>query len=102
MGRRSIAEGNDEVLQPGMTFHLPIMFRVPRKFGVGLSETIAITEDGCDGLVEGEGAREVDVAGRPYGTGERPGRWGCRNVGLGKSLDSSLGLGMTEKGGALG
>ena len=60
-GATFIAEGNDEVLQPGMTFHLPIMFRVPRKFGVGLSETIAITEDGCEVLTEE--ARELYVAG---------------------------------------
>jgi len=47
-----IAEGVEEVLQPGMTFHLPIMFRVPGEFGVGLSETIAITEQGCEILTE--------------------------------------------------
>jgi Xaa-Pro dipeptidase len=47
-----IAEGVEEVLQPGMTFHLPIMFRVPGQFGVGLSETIAITEQGCEILTE--------------------------------------------------
>jgi Xaa-Pro dipeptidase len=47
-----IAEGVEQALQPGMTFHLPIMFRVPGKFGVGLSETIAITEHGCEILTE--------------------------------------------------
>ena len=51
-GAAFIAEGNHEVLQAGMTFHLPIMFRVPRKFGVGMSETIAITEEGCEVLTE--------------------------------------------------
>ena len=51
-GAAFIAEGNDTVLEAGMTFHLPIMFRVPREFGVGMSETIAITEDGCEVLTE--------------------------------------------------
>ena len=51
-GAAFIAEGNDTVLEPGMTFHLPIMFRVPRRFGVGMSETIAITEEGCEVLTE--------------------------------------------------
>ena len=49
-GAAFIAEGNEEVLQAGMTFHLPIMFRVPREFGVGMSETIAITDEGCEVL----------------------------------------------------
>ena len=47
-----IAEGVDEPLLPGMTFHMPITYRVPGQFGVGLSETIAITEDGCEVLTE--------------------------------------------------
>ena len=51
-GAAFIAEGNDTVLEAGMTFHLPIMFRAPREFGVGMSETIAITEDGCEVLTE--------------------------------------------------
>ena len=46
------AEGVDEPLVPGMTFHMPITYRVPGQFGVGLSETIAITEDGCEVLTE--------------------------------------------------
>ena len=48
------AEGVDEPLVPGMTFHMPITYRVPGQFGVGLSETIAITEDGCEVLTEEE------------------------------------------------
>ena len=47
-----IGEGVETILQPGMTFHLPIMFRVPGKFGIGLSETIAITEGDCEILTE--------------------------------------------------
>ena len=33
---------------------MPITYRVPGQFGVGLSETIAITEDGCEVLTEEE------------------------------------------------
>jgi Xaa-Pro aminopeptidase len=47
-----IAEGVEQVLQPGMTFHLPIAMRLPGKFCVGLSETIAVTETGCEVLTE--------------------------------------------------
>jgi Xaa-Pro aminopeptidase len=56
-----IGEGVEEVLQPGMTFHLPIMFRVPGKFGIGLSETIAITEQGCEILTEQD--RDLHIVG---------------------------------------
>ena len=54
-----IGEGVDIVLKPGMTFHLPIMFRVPGKFGVGMSETIAITETGCEVLTQQERSLHV-------------------------------------------
>lgn len=42
--------GSDLVLQPGMTFHLPIGIRVPGRYGISLSESILITETGCDVL----------------------------------------------------
>jgi Xaa-Pro dipeptidase len=51
-GPALIAEGIDQILQPGMTFHLPIAMRVPGEFCVGLSETIAVTEAGCEVLTE--------------------------------------------------
>ena len=35
-----------------MTFHLPIAMRRPGEFCVGLSETIAVTETGCEVLTE--------------------------------------------------
>jgi Xaa-Pro aminopeptidase len=54
-----IAEGVDRPLLAGMTFHVPIMFRVPGKFAVGLSETIAITETGCEILTESSRALHV-------------------------------------------
>ena len=33
-----------------MVFHTPLAFRLPGKFGVGISETIRITENGCEPL----------------------------------------------------
>ena len=35
------AEGVEQELRPGMTFHMPITYRAPGRFGVGMSETIA-------------------------------------------------------------
>ena len=48
------AEGVEQELLPGMTFHMPITYRAPGRFGVGMSETILITEDGCESLTEQE------------------------------------------------
>lgn len=45
-----IAEGVEDVLRPGMTFHLPLAFRCPGEFGIGISETILVTEFGCEPL----------------------------------------------------
>jgi Xaa-Pro dipeptidase len=45
-----IAEGVEEPFRPGMTFHLPLAFRLPGRFGIGISETILVTEDGCEAL----------------------------------------------------
>ena len=49
-----IAEGVETTLVPGLTFHLPICLRVPGELGVGLSESIAITETGCEVLTQKE------------------------------------------------
>lgn len=45
-----LAEGSDLVLEPDMVFHLPLAFRCPARFGVGISETIRITKTGCEPL----------------------------------------------------
>ncbi|MGD0084413.1 MAG: Xaa-Pro peptidase family protein [Acidimicrobiales bacterium] len=55
-----IAEGEERELRPGMTFHLPMCLFVPRQFGTGFSESVAVTEDGCEVLTPG-GARELAV-----------------------------------------
>jgi Xaa-Pro dipeptidase len=56
-----IAEGNERPLEPGMTFHLPIGIWIPGKCGVSFSETVIVTEEGCDLVTPGEG-RELYVA----------------------------------------
>ncbi len=45
-----IAEGAEEIFQPGMAFHLPIAMRVPGRYGVSLSETVLVTDIGCEPL----------------------------------------------------
>lgn len=49
-----ISPGSEDVLQPGMTFHLPICTWVPSdKYGVGFSESVLVTETGCELLTPG-------------------------------------------------
>ena len=55
-----ITEGNEEVLEPGMTFHSPISFRIPGELGVGFSETWALTESGVEVLTDHD--RSLHVA----------------------------------------
>lgn len=52
-----IAEGAHRVLEPGMTFHLAVCSMVPSRHGVGFSESIVITEDGCETLTPNEDFR---------------------------------------------
>ncbi len=50
-----IAEGSNTVLKPGMCFHLPICVWVPTdKYGIGFSESIHVTESGCETLTPGK------------------------------------------------
>ncbi|MDQ2701041.1 MAG: Xaa-Pro peptidase family protein [Actinomycetota bacterium] len=48
-----IAEGAERELEAGMCFHLPINPMYPGEFGLGFSESIVITEDGCEVLTPG-------------------------------------------------
>ena len=43
-----IVEGSSTVLRPGMTFHAVRSLRVPGLMAAGFSETIAVTETGCE------------------------------------------------------
>jgi Xaa-Pro dipeptidase len=45
-----IVAGSDRVLEPGMCFHLVELFQVPGERGVGFSETVAVTDTGCEVL----------------------------------------------------
>jgi Xaa-Pro aminopeptidase len=47
-----IAEGRDDVLEVGMTFHLHRVLRVPGVVGVGFSETAVVTARGYELLTE--------------------------------------------------
>jgi Xaa-Pro dipeptidase len=49
-GVMSVQQYGDVVLEPGMTFHMPPAMRMPGKFAVGFSETVAVTETGCEVL----------------------------------------------------
>ena len=49
-----IALGDETALQPGMVFHQPIALRVYGKIGVAFSETVLITETGCEALTRVE------------------------------------------------
>ena len=44
----SLQKGDKRVLVPGMVYHMPPAIRQMGEFGVGFSETIIVTEDGCE------------------------------------------------------
>lgn len=48
-----IAEGIERELKAGMCFHCPICIFIPRSAGIGFSESIAITRQGCETLGPG-------------------------------------------------
>jgi Xaa-Pro aminopeptidase len=50
VGRKALSlrpEG-EEPLEPGMTFHVVCLLSYPEKFGIFVSDTVAVTEDGPD------------------------------------------------------
>ena len=49
-GRFMIAEGVHEPMVPNMTFLSPITLRLPGILGIGYTETLAVTETGCEVL----------------------------------------------------
>lgn len=55
----TLAAGNPREIQVGMTFHLPIAFRVIGEYGVGFSETVVVTESGAEPL--GAAPRELAI-----------------------------------------
>ncbi|OBR64362.1 creatininase [Paenibacillus oryzae] len=57
----SLQRDDERVLKPGMVFHIPPALRVPNQFGVGFSETLVVTESGCEILTSLP--RELTVIG---------------------------------------
>jgi Xaa-Pro dipeptidase len=57
-----IARGAEQVLEPGMAFHLPICLCVPRVAGVGFSESVVVTDDGCELLTPGDARHLVNAS----------------------------------------
>ena len=47
-----IKGGDETVLEAGMTFHLPTSLRLEGKAGVSISETVLVTEKGCEVLTD--------------------------------------------------
>lgn len=46
-GTGYIAKGQQRTFEPNMVFHLPLCLRVPGQWGVGLSDTVVVTEHGA-------------------------------------------------------
>ena len=44
----SLRKGETRELQPGMTFHMVPLCLIYREFGIGFSETVLVTDTGCD------------------------------------------------------
>ena len=42
-----LKQGDNRILEPGMVFHMPPMNLKWREYGIGFSETIVVTENGC-------------------------------------------------------
>jgi Xaa-Pro dipeptidase len=49
-GATSLAPDRDTVLKPDMTFHMPTILFEKGEFCIGCSETVRVTEDGCEVL----------------------------------------------------
>jgi Xaa-Pro dipeptidase len=47
----ALRPGDSRRIEPGMVFHLPVALRNYGKFGVGVSESVVIKDDGCEVLV---------------------------------------------------
>ena len=60
-GPAYLSAARDIELLEGMTFHTPVSWRVPKEFVIGTSESIAVTETGCEILTSNE--RDVRVKG---------------------------------------
>jgi Xaa-Pro aminopeptidase len=57
-----LVKDNHAPLQPGMVFHLPMSLRSYGRFGIGLSETIYVTERGVEVLTDMP--RDITIKGQ--------------------------------------
>ncbi|MGM0433315.1 MAG: M24 family metallopeptidase [Pseudomonadota bacterium] len=46
-GTGFIAEGEESPFEPGMVFHLPLCLRAPGEFGIGMSNTVVVGDNGA-------------------------------------------------------
>lgn len=46
-GTGFIARGEERVFRPGMVFHLPLCLRLPGQWGIGMSNTVVVGENGA-------------------------------------------------------
>lgn len=51
-GDSDVVKGNKSILQPGMVFHCSTSIRDPGRLGATCSETVLITESGCESLTK--------------------------------------------------
>lgn len=58
----SLRRDDRTTLEPGMVFHIPPALRIPRSFGLGFSETVLVTDDGCELLTRFP--RELFIGGQ--------------------------------------
>ncbi len=58
-GPAYISHGLELELAAGMTFHTPFSWRIPKKFVIGTSESIVVTDSGCEILTSAQ--RDVPV-----------------------------------------
>ena len=52
-GGLSLDAESTQIIEPWMTVHLIPFFKVPGKFSIGVSETVLVTEEGCEVLETG-------------------------------------------------
>jgi Xaa-Pro dipeptidase len=57
-----LIKGNHSPIEAGMVFHIPVSLRRYGKYGIGLSQTVLITEGGAEILTQ-HIPREIQIAG---------------------------------------
>ena len=47
-GNLSLEPNSQDILQPNMAFHMPVILFQEGEYGVGVSENILVTDSGCE------------------------------------------------------